>query len=192
MADVLIETFELGQTGDPTQELEDAEEIKALADELGLKGQKKIFTEEDVIPFLRLSKADKRIWFTFCPGKHDVEDYEDTVIPLRVLGIIKVCQEREYFDDIFIRTESTNSPDPIVVGKKGEAWYLIARWGHALTEWKEIVEAARIKARRAFTAYYQGVIAEAKGNLDSIDGKVDQYMNGDWMSGIYSIHGLTD
>lgn len=187
MNDVLIETYEVEEAEWAGDEM-DKEKYLQLIDACGLEGQKKIIQNEGAIPFQRLSEQDKRVWQAFCPGKYKATAYAQGVIPLRVLGLINVCTERKYFQRIEIWTENANAPDPVVVGIMAtsdystDAVYLIARWGHALLSWPEVVKQAHDKWKVNAKASLERTIAEAKTKLESLDALCADHMNGGWVN----------
>ena len=88
-----IETYELQKTEAPVEEKE-RKKYDKLVNELGLDGMSQLLKDEGVIPFQRLDDTQARIWKAYCPGKYKIEEYKESIIPLRVLGLIKVCQDK--------------------------------------------------------------------------------------------------
>lgn len=182
---VLVEIYQTEAAEFDTDDAE-AKECQELAEKLGLSGQKNIFKSDGVIPFPKLSKAEKNIWNAFCPSVCDVSDYEDTVIPARVMKIIEYCTDKQYFGTIEIWSESETNPDPIVVGIIGGSskyngnvsCYLIARWGEALASWQEVVKIAREKWIRSSTNELTSAIAHKQEKLNSLEHQADIYFAG--------------
>lgn len=160
---------------------EATEQIKQKANELGLEGQIKVFEKEGVIPFHRLSEGELRIWKIYCPQGIKLKEYSDGVIPLRVMEVIGIAYTKNYFDDIFVWTEFEKDPDPILVGIKDKAIYLIARWGLALKSWEEIVKLAKEKWITKARASLIDNKEEAIARLAKIESLVEDWVSGKWV-----------
>lgn len=184
--EVLVETYEIEEAEWAGDEMDKDAYLK-LAEECGLEGQKQIFVKEGTIPFQRLSENEKRVWEAYCPGRFKAKEYKETVIPMRVLGLIKVCTERQYFQRIEIWTEHENNPDPIVIGIVGnndyntKAVYLIARWGQSLESWPLVVKSASEKWMAASKAKLEKTVAEANMNLAALGDLARRHFAGEYV-----------
>ncbi|WP_448510673.1 hypothetical protein [Immundisolibacter sp.] len=110
--------------------------------ELGLEGQKELAKpEKSPVPFPRLKKAEQRVYETLCPNKVEVQDYNNSTIPLKVLSLIALAEKGNYFTGIQI-WDDYEKPDPIAVGYIGSQWngdfFIIARWDDELRSFAEL------------------------------------------------------
>lgn len=186
MAELQIETYEIEECENAGDDI-NTEEYQQLHKTLNLEGQKKILTNDDGtgIPFQRMDKSVFNIWQAYCPGKFKLHQYRGSLIPLRVLGLLKICQEKKYFGRIEIWTESENNPDPIAVGVKSDYdWsfdncYLIARWGESLDSWAKIVQGAKEKITLKLKTLLGSEIEKIQSILNNPDDAVNQCINGE-------------
>ena len=188
MAELQIETYEIEECEFAGDNI-DTDKYKEYFDKLGLKGQTKILTGpgDTGIPFQKMSSGVYNVWKTYCPGKYKLEDYQETLIPIRVLGLLSICKERNYFSNYQIWTENRNNPDPILVASAEDNYsmiyssdaYLIARWGESLKSWPEIVKGAKDKLRPLLETELKKYINIAQSNIGVIDGFIDRYLDGE-------------
>ncbi len=134
---------------------ENESDFTNMADELGLQGQKDLIasSNEKVIPFMRMTGTEIRIWENYCPQKQNLEDFRTTIIPYEIMELLKQVKDKMYFDWIEIWSETREDIDPIIVGhvyrdeaarqsksKYNSMQFLVARWGHSLRKFEEIVD----------------------------------------------------
>lgn len=183
--EVKVESYLIEDTNlEQTLSQEQVEEFKKQAEQLGLEGQKKLFEHEGIIPFHRLSDGEVKIWEMYCSNHLKIKEYSEGVIPLRVLSLVGIAVMKEYFTEIQVWTEFEKEQDPIIVGIKEKAKYLIARWGLSLRPWEEVIKLAKEKWISKARAKLQEEIAEAQINLAKIDSLAEDWVSGKWM-GIY-------
>ena len=140
------EIYLLEENKDITFDSDKNEEWKKIIEELRLEGQKKLLENsgnKSAIPFMFMNTRLTRILECLCPVKVDVNKYDKTPIPLKILGVVKLCEQEGYFDTIQVWYDDV-SIDPILVGYKNkEDKYLLARWGDMLRSFDELYEMAK-------------------------------------------------
>ncbi len=164
------------------------QEYKELVEELGLEGQKKLISEspeDSIIPFQKMEPNIKTIWRAYCPGKKSLDDYDAGLIPLQILGVVKLAEEKGYFKKFVVWTEFENDPDPILVGVTDDSKeYLLGRWGESLKPWPEIVKLAKEKWINKVRAKLEKEIRENQLTLDTLEGVAERHFAGEH-TGIY-------
>lgn len=188
MSKMSIETYEIEEAEFAGDDIDTAK-YQEYHEKLGLEGQSKILTNDNGagIPFQKMSNAIFNTWSAYCPNKSNLKTYRETLIPLRVLKLISICQERGYFKQIYIWSESHDNPDPVVIGCTDQYdWninanttYLIARWGESLKSWPEIVKIAKEKTMARFTGELKEKIANANMALANVEHLVNKYLSGE-------------
>lgn len=179
----MVEEFLVEESEKMVGELEHLDEWLSKVEELGLDGQKNL-TKQDKspIPFLIMNKSMERVYETLCPQKINVKQFADTTIPLRVLSLIALAKQEQYFHEIQIWSDNS-SPDPIAVGKLTDSYnsplYIIARWGDELRSFAELKKNAIQKCINQKTLEFKKQISEFNNKLQDIDVLVEEYMNGD-------------
>lgn len=159
---MIVEIYELLQTEEEHQAEE--QERTELIRELGLKE-----AEPSVVPFPEISVSERRTYETLFPEMTDVPSYRG-YLPTRVLRTYKAF--REEFNRIEVWSDRAN--DPIMVGKKGNNVFLMARWGDAIDPLPVLREKAIMlwKERR-------------KASLEKMSRSVDidavEYFSGKWI-----------
>lgn len=146
-----VETFEVEEMpGGTTPEIE-AEAVQ-LIETLGLTGQKELLVPKadataERIQFPEMTAQEQAVYRELFPQQTEVENYSAALIPLRVLQLISYVKEQEHFLGLQVWHKKMRDPDPILVGRrKGDKLYLIARWGDALKQFKDLIEEARAAA----------------------------------------------
>ena len=151
-----VETFEVEDADKSRMEISEQDEtrIVELIETLELEGQKELLSRDDdsgastVIPFQVLDTATKNQWDAVCPHHVELGSYSGELIPLRILEVLALTKEREFFDKAMIWSRTSDYEDPVVIGvvKGGsgvnDKYYLLARWGLDLFPIEELYERA--------------------------------------------------
>lgn len=161
---------------------EELDEYKRLVKELGLEGQQALMGEgETPCPFQPMSITTKRTLETIFPEKCDVKEFRGETIPIRVLSLIYLAQQENYFDHIKV-WYARNYDDPVVVGIKGEEWggdhFLISRWGKALKPMERLTEMAIEKKANEYRNEARGRLARMQAIIDDPKSMARVYMDG--------------
>lgn len=172
-----IETYEQTEVTELGEE--DREAALDLARELGLEGQVEVMGDGDApCPYAELTEQQAKILDLLFPSKANVEDYKRGPIPLRVLQAVAFCRGlrrdgEDYFDRLVVRYPRTESEsDPVLLGRVGSTYYLIARWGDALESWAQLAARAAVLAidkRRISLNEIAAQIQAKLAALDSVD-----------------------
>jgi hypothetical protein len=178
-------TVELTSAGD----VDSAEQVKALVEQLDLTGQKKFVSGESTETFCyrKMTLQEDAVYGAICPSRTKLVEYADSLMPLRVLQIAAHAKSLNVFDDLVVwHPENADMRDPVLVGvqKIKNQWggtddhlYLLVRWGTALKPFVECVEEARkIIAAKAKTEL-QDIVATATVKLAGLDAMIDSYVS---------------
>lgn len=118
---------------------------KELCKELGLKIQEQLSESTLISPDMfckRLSDEELKVWAFFLPTVYagdQLKNYQYDTIPTEVLQDWKLVKDLGLFESFEIRTpELQLRQDPILIGVRQGARYLIARWGESLAPFEEI------------------------------------------------------
>lgn len=186
-----VETFEQTEVAGGKLEDENSPEALALIESLGLKGQQKMMKkneEGDTIrsPYRLMTVREKRVYQTLFPKTVDVEDYRDSMVPLRVLQVIAHAQKLGIFGRIDVWCENDKPRDPVLVGvmKEGheEHHHILARWGDALESFEVLVKRAKDKLLEEFGTNALKKKMEAEQALATLPGLVEEHLNGGWVN----------
>jgi len=173
-------------------------------DDLNLSGQKELLAEMGVvpdgtsqeevkklikgsiIPFKKMSLEDRRMWGVICPAEEKLTEFSGELIPLRVLEVISICNEKEYFNEMMVFSEKENKKDPILVGithPDGKSWdktyWLVARWGEVLENMDTLFERAKVKAMAQMKVIAKDAVARATQVLDDPESAAIKWLGGD-------------
>lgn len=155
-------------------------------EELGLKGQQNISeNKKSPVPFLFMKRAMINTYETLCPSKSTVEEFDKGTIPLRVLSMIALAKQQNYFAEIEVWYDDVK-PDPIVVGKlkktKNEYdLYLIARWGDELRSFIELQQQAAKRWIARKKIELEDRIIDTQKNLEKIESHANKFVNGEYV-----------
>ena len=181
-----IQTFEIEETvGGTTPEVE-AEAI-ALIESLGLKGQKTLITPKEIgterFQYPEMTKIEVAVYSEVFPSKTAIEEYSAGIIPVRVMQV--AAHAKGYCDKIEVWHKKMRDPDPLLVGTKGANEYtvgfkrfILARWGDALKDFKELAKEARTLYREQFERELREKVSGAQNKLSQIDSLIEQAMGG--------------
>lgn len=187
-----FEVFDIGSKTLHTPKGQD--EAKKLLDELGLSGQQNLveLCGDIVMPFTAMSTIEERVWKQYCPHRHKLEEYKDSIIPVEILKLLRTIKEKEYFSKEFcfneekrygrieIWSETSDDIDPLVVGliptdkyEWNDKIFLLARWGHSLRPFEEIKKiVTENMEKKAKLALEEGLATYKK--------EINEYLNGKW------------
>lgn len=152
---VEIETYEMEEVFSDKCAEEIEPEALALIEKLGMKGQAEILSPKSGakpqvrIPFRKMKSSEMFVYQTLCPERSDLESYNAQPIPFRVLSLINLCKENNYFQEIYIwDADQGHVKDPVLVGFTEDQWtnqvpYLLARWGEHLEEFPALLKQAK-------------------------------------------------
>ena len=163
---------------------EDKERYAQLVAECGLEGQQGLLLPTgEVIPYLKMDARLQACVFALCPFQSTAAAYTGTQIPLRVLEVIALCRQREWFEHLLVRSASPEIQDPVLIGRagseySGDAW-LLARWGEDLFPWNELRDRARDALRSTWKK--AKVKAEAALRTFDIESSLDTALDGDYL-----------
>ncbi len=144
--------YELAKYRDMTK-TEDAEDLAAIAEELGLEVQARRYRSRSVeASFIPMTGDELTIWRAYCPTRYwagekahpHLKNYAFDTIPPEVLRHWKAVRDNFAFDEYEIRTtERTEHRDPLLIGVHGAARHLLARWGEESPGLLSLQEIAR-------------------------------------------------
>jgi hypothetical protein len=161
--------------------LEEKERYERLVEELGLSGQR-IYTTNaggTVIPFpactTQMFESIKALFTESC----EPDEFKHEVIPIRVLELIKLCRDENYFNGMKIYYSRVIA-DPVLIGTKDRVNYLVAKWGDSLMTDQEILSEG-YKAKRAdIERRAKEKMKEMQDTLSDLDGAVEKAMERGW------------
>lgn len=200
------ETFEVGNKAillDDSKE----KDVFAAIDELGLAGQKDLIKSQSnrVIPYVKMTKREERVWKEYCPKRIKLEEYTETQIPYEILTVLQLIKQKGWFDIkqangtskktgwLEVWSETAEDIDPLVVGiiesdkkdhdgdfgyRKETGVYMIARWGISLRPFEQIAELARRNFIRRNETALKSKIDKATEKLNNVEQAADQWLNG--------------
>lgn len=118
----VVETYLVEETVDLIYDGEKLDKWNNLVAELGLEGQNKIRQpEKSPIPFQPMNEQLKNTFDVLCPTKVNVENYNESSIPVEILDLVALSKREGYFNRIQIWYDEKQK-DPLCVG-------LINEWG---------------------------------------------------------------
>ena len=165
-------------------DVDQREEFENIINELGMKGQQSLIGENETpLPFPVMTTEEYEVYKALLDEEESFTDFDSEVIPMRVLSLIKLAKDEDYFDDIKIRYAS-NVDDPIVYGrtKNEDGWgykhYMIGRWGDELLDFPSLKEMAREKLHRKYKTELTETKEKATLQLKTVDALVEKKLNG--------------
>lgn len=175
-----VETFEVYEVdaSGKVAEVENAAEVKALIEKLGLEGQQQFVEPRQggtaqVIPYRKITKEENFVYSVLCPSKVALSRFGESVIPLRVLQVAAHAKECGLFKELEVwHVDSAAIKDPVLIGKAGQ-WsneiYLLARWGEVLEPMSVLAPKAVMLWRERTKAALQEILAAVNSDLASIE-----------------------
>ena len=183
---MIVKEYFVEEVKNLNQHPENLAEWHELVDKLDLEGQRTLMAgdEKSPIPFVLLNSKYDRIYSVLCPSKMEYKKYDKTTIPLRVLALIGLCKEKEYFGSIQIWYDD-KSPCPVVVGCDGQEKYLIARWGSEAIEEDALEEKAKHRKKTKMIADLNKALKSAENQISVIDSYIETWFDGNWIQAEY-------
>lgn len=190
---VQIETFEQNEVVGGNIEDENSPEAMSLIVDLGLKGQIKMAskTDSDVAvrcPYRAMTKKEGRVYECLYPMKVDVEDYRESMIPLRILQVIAHAKSLNIYKKLQVWCEEGRPTDPILVGvfhvgpyEHTTVDHILARWGDALDSFDILYEKAKKSTVDNYRLKMQEVKLKATEIESSLEHHATKHLNGDWV-----------
>ena len=189
MSEILIEDGLIEEAEKLIAEPEELDAWKAKVEELGLEGQIGLLSgkNKSPIPFRVMDAEEKRIYEAVLGAECTVEAYDKEAIPMRVLSLIALAKQENYFPlGIYIRYSETD-PDPIAIGKRrpvgreyGEECHLIARWGPELKSLNELRKEAIEKIKTKLQAEAKSAISALQAVMKDPEAAAEKKLNGDY------------
>lgn len=168
-----VETYELAEVAEQTRE--QSEECAALAESLGLEGQRAYFaagSDAPAIPYRKVTAEEAFAYGILCPSTTLLADYKDGPIPLRVLQV--AAHAKGMFRHLQVwHPASAREKDPVLVGSDYEhGWcravsktFILARWGEELESFPVLLERAVAAAEKKLRAAWQAIASQAAARL---------------------------
>lgn len=173
-----VETFEQNEVVGGKIEDENSPEALMLIESLGLSGQKAMTTKTietgDTVrcPYRKMTIKEARVYEHLYPHKISIEDYRESMIPLRVLQVAAHAKELNFYKKVVVWCEHGRPTDPVLVGvvQNGQnSWqedvHILARWGDALESFEVLYE----KAKKSLIEEYRLKIIEVKQRASQIE-----------------------
>lgn len=117
----VVETYFVEETAELIYNDESQKQWNEKVASLGLVGQTKISQGKSPIPFLYMKRGLQNIFETLCPVEVDIDEYDKSPIPLKLLELVDLSIKEKYFTRIVIRYDD-QKPDPVIIGGVGY-WY---------------------------------------------------------------------
>lgn len=175
-----VETYEVNEI--KTDCTDDKTELIALSEKLGLSGQKKLLNGDptSTFPYRKMTQEEDRVYSVMLTGKCSLNQFEESVIPLRVLQIASHAEQFPETRHMKV-WYSPSQPDPILVGMQSEysgPTFILARWGDVLDSFHIVKQKALakliVKAKNEIAEKVQKVKAFESG----IEERCAAYLDG--------------
>lgn len=186
-----VETFEQNEVVGGKIEDENSPEAFELIESLGLTGQRQMMgkKEEGVsvrCPYRAMTIRERRVYEAVFPKHVKLKEYQDSMIPLRILQVAAHANELDVYERLEVWCENSQPKDPILVGivKKGESsevMHILARWGDALESFSVTVDRAKAMLTEKYRTEATKKKLEMEQILSTIDGFVEEHLNGGWV-----------
>jgi hypothetical protein len=167
-----IETYEIEESKDEMARLGADSESIDLIEKLGLHGQKGLSNGEKAerLPYRKMTEEEGNIYGLLFPKKTPIEDYSDSIIPLRVLQVAAHAKELNFCESLRVwHPENADIEGPILVGSRKHPEnshiteiFVLARWGEAL----ETLEALAVRAKKIWINHERIKAMDAKDKLE--------------------------
>ena len=178
-----VETFEVCEVDAKGKvvEIENAEEVAAFVEKLGLDAQKKFIgpdSEEGekpaLVPYRKMTHDEAFVYSNLCPERCKLERFGESLIPLRVLQVAAHAKGCGLFDELWVwHAANADVKDPVLVGIKGSEWngerYILARWGEVLDSFESMKAQAVILWRNRTRMSLARIIAKAQQEIEALD-----------------------
>jgi len=186
-----VETFEQTEVVGGKLEDENSPEALELIQKLGLEGQKAMTSKTDTeiitrCPYRKMTIKEVRVYEHLYPSKIEIEDYRDSMIPLRVLQIAAHAKELNIYQKIEIWCEKGKPTDPLLVGnlKAGQYethYHILARWGDTLESFDILYEKAKKSIIEDYRIKMLDVKSKAEDILARLESHAVKHLSGEWI-----------
>lgn len=189
-----VETFEQTEVVGGKLEDENSPEAMSLIVDLGLNGQVQMTSKTDEAvtvrcPYRVMTKKEGRVYECLFPLRIRVEDYKESMIPLRVLQVIAHAKSLNIYREIQVWCEQGRPTDPVLVGVFHTGPYahstvdhILARWGDALDSFEVLYEKAKKILSEDFRIRMIDVKSRADGVLSSLESNASKHLSGEWVN----------
>lgn len=172
---MLVETYEVEETNSEAAGLAADSEAAELIARLELTGQQKLLNPDTVtrFPYRKMTKQEGQVYGILCPCKSKLRDYDDGIIPVRVLQVAAHVLELGFVDRVEVwHPENADIKDPVLVGVKGPEYgdrqlFILARWGAELPPFGELLIAAKARWTDNRRAMLASIKAKVEAELNS-------------------------
>lgn len=179
-----VETYEVTEHDEHGAEMQDAEQTLAIIEACGLDGQRQFLKPKEqgevaTVPFRVMTSEELLVYGVLMPKKSNVLTYKDSLIPIRVLGLIAL------YRDAFVKLEVWHPEsaadimtDPILVGYLDNAPnappYMLARWGECLDSLPVLKARASVIAKKRAIAACHEIIAQLETHVAKVGAVPDE------------------
>lgn len=119
----MVESYLNKELSDVTFETEKLDEWRQKMEELGLTKQLELAKGSlSPVPYPFMNEHMLRVCETLCPTKTTLEEFSAIPLPLEALNDVALSIKEDYFDELEIWWDN-ESPDPFIIGIRGERYY---------------------------------------------------------------------
>lgn len=179
-----VETYEVEEinSSDAATMAADSEAIE-LAEKMGLKGQIKLTntTTATRCPYRRITNEEMAVYSTLFPKTTELYQYEDGIIPLRVLKVASHAKDCGYFGKLVVWHPEPGKTDPVLIGIHVEKHpthsfdvtteYILARWGDSLQSFEQL----QAKAKKVLVERWTAKLKKTQAEIAAVIGNVEAY-----------------
>lgn len=147
---IQVQTYEVEEVQGECGIMAADAEAQELIEKLGLKGQRELLNPETCtrFPYRKMTKAERVVFALLFPHQQKLEEFKDSILPIRVLQVAAFVREYEGAPCPIIKVWHSGSAkeDPLLVGHTNEyggELYLLARWGEAIVPFDELIDRAK-------------------------------------------------
>ena len=143
--------------------------------------------DKNTIPFKLLTKKESRILICYFHSYFKPSEFEKP-IPLKIASLIALCNEKNYFKELVIRSDISNGnillSSYIVIGRDSDSnEYLVARWSVSpLKSFEELKKLVIPIVKSKIETKIRERLNEATIDLENIDNYVKKYIEGVYIS----------
>jgi hypothetical protein len=156
------------------QESETNAEATRIIQSMNLEGQQSLMIDTTTrCPYREMTIEEKNVYFILFPEETLIAKYKYGFIPLRVLQVAAHADSLGLYKGIYVWSERVKPTDPILVGKIGDVYHILARWGEALDSWEHLRAKALVVLRQKRISRYNSEITQAHQNLANLDNTLE-------------------
>lgn len=177
-----IETYEMNEVRESC--IDDKNELLALANQLGAKGQLKILESGDSVktfPYRKITTLEKRVYETLFSSQTELKNFSESIIPVRVMQI--AAHAIAYPETCYLTVWHNRSfQDPVLIGTSqqyGSEMYILARWGEALESLNVLKKKAIEILRPKMIASLSDIKIRLSGWETDSYARLENYLNGE-------------